>query len=98
MDYEVDFDDANFSRAAESDAFGKLIANLPMLRIDVPTAERVSQMASAAGMNASEYQRTVIRLHVWGVDHCQNVANNRLQRVIGNAVPMHCKADGEVAA
>lgn len=74
-----------FARGPQSDVFGKLDAELPALRIDSETLLKLHQEAHEAGVNVSEFARTVLRVRAWGSEHVQNVNADRMRRVIGNA-------------
>lgn len=78
-----------FARSANSDVFGKLDAELPPVRIDSDTLVALHRLASETGMNVSEFVRTLARVRVWGLKHCQTVQAERLQRAMGNAEAMH---------
>jgi hypothetical protein len=83
-----DSDIPMFARSPSSDAFGKLIADIPPIRIDPETLMELHRMAAASGYPLSEFVREVLRVKVWGFDHVANVRNQRLERAFGNASGM----------
>ena len=80
-----------FARGTQSDVFGKLDAELPPVRINSDVLTEVHRLASAAGMNVSEYLRTLVHVKVYGIDHVLNLQADRLRRAMGNEEQMPSK-------
>lgn len=78
-------DDGSFARSSSSDVFGKLDAELPPVRISAEVLTEVHKLASAAGMNLSEYLRTMVHVRVFGIEHVLTLQADRLRRAMGNA-------------
>jgi hypothetical protein len=81
-------EEAVFARSSATDAFGKLDNELPPVRIDDQTLIELQRLANESRMNLSEFIRTVVRVRVWGFEHLQTVANDRLRRAVGNVEQM----------
>lgn len=81
-----------FARGSQSDVFGKLDAELPPVRINADVLTEVHKLASSAGMNVSEYLRTLVHVKVYGIDHVLNLQADRLRRAMGNEEQLPSKA------
>jgi hypothetical protein len=90
---------AFFARSAQSDVFGKLDMELPPVRINGDVLAEVQRLASAAGMNVSEYLRTLVHVKVYGIDHVLSLQAARLRRAMGNVEqkPSICNDESNVS-
>jgi len=88
--YQEEFpeEEAVFARSSATDAFGKLDNELPPVRIDDQTLIELQRLANESRMNSLKFIRTVVRVRVYGLEHLQTVANDRLRRAVGNAEQM----------
>lgn len=99
-DYDDEFSNHHneFARSSATDAFGKLDNELPPVRIDDQTLIELQRLANESRMNLSEFIRTVVRVRVWGFEHLQTVANDRLRRAVGNVEQMPSTGESKAAA
>lgn len=81
------------ARTAESDAFGKLTADLGGVRIDEETLDKLKEIASEQRMTPAELVRICLRVRAFGLEHVARVSNDRLVRAVTN-VPANDRQNG----
>ena len=70
------------SRNGVTGPFGRLLAELPKLRISIETIEALQRRAAQSDMSLSEYARTVLDVHCFGTDHIANLAADRVRQAL----------------
>lgn len=71
-----------FSRSGRSHPLGKLIAELPKIRVSEGTRIELERRANAADMNLSEYIREVLLIHVHGKEAVMKMHKDRLDAIL----------------
>lgn len=72
-----------FSRSGRTSPLGKLIAELPKVRMAEETREELERRARSAAMNLSEYIREVLLVHVHGKQAVLKMHQDRLDAIAG---------------
>ena len=85
-------DDLHFSRSGTSH-LGKLAADVKT-RLSEDEKADLMRASHLVGMSESEFVREIIRIRLYGLEHVQRIAAERLEAVAGKGARQGLQGDG----